>query len=155
MLNRVALLIIGLLVTLIGYGYTVTQGNPGWRITRAYPGAKVSVYHATSPSGSPWDLVRLVSPFPYIGCTEYAAISLVDVPYPIRFDRLKTERVGTIYVRDCTVQDISPYGLKHHGSPYVAFYRCNLATLPSSQRDALHCQWAELEKMEVCSLGTP
>jgi hypothetical protein len=132
-----------------------TLGNRAWRIKRAFPGVKVSVYEATSPSGHPWDLFRAIYPFGFVGPTESAAISFVALPYPLVFDALRSERIGTIYVRDCVVRDIAAFVPKRSQSPYVAFYRCDLSPLPKDQRDVLRCQWAEAEKMELCSLGAP
>jgi hypothetical protein len=138
----------------MAFAVAITAANPGWRISRAYPGVQISVHHSYSPDPSPYDLVRMLSPVPYIGPGEYTALVLRDLPYSLRFDGLRGERVGSVYIDHCVIEDISAF-LPERPFPYVAFHDCDLSRLPADQRTHLRETWDSVKGQYVYSLSEP
>ncbi len=110
------------------------------------------MHHSYSPDPSPYDLIRILSPVPYIGPGEYASVALKNLPYPLRFEPTRGERIGYLYVANCTIEDISAL-LPERDSPYVAFHGCDLSRLPKDQRDKLRAVWDTVENQYVYSIG--
>jgi hypothetical protein len=152
--RKFTIVVIGFVVSAAVVTCMATVANPGWRLARAYPGSSISVYHSYSPDPSPYDLVRFLSPVPYIGPGEYVSIGLKNLPYPLRFDPTRGERIGYIYVANCTVEDISTL-LPHRDTRYVLFRSCDFSRLPKEQRDQLSPTWDTVANQYVYSIGSP